>query len=204
VAIEQSLKRKWRLNVAPMRLVYSWVHTLKPRKLIARDILQSLPPFVTGVLVTTCSTAEEIQKLINTTGATIVQCHSDIQPEYIAQLRSQFPAVKFIAVVHITDQKSIEAAMHASRYTDALLLDTAYKGAAGGTGITHDWSISAAIIQKVSVPVILAGGLNPENVQEAITAVRPYAVDVRSGVSDSTGEKNTEKMQAFIRNAHTL
>jgi phosphoribosylanthranilate isomerase len=106
--------------------------------------------------------------------------------------------------VHVTDETSIEVAAHASQYVHALLLDTAHKGVTGGTGITHDWSISAAIVQKVSVPVILAGGLNPENVQEAIKHVRPYAVDVRSGVSDSTGEKNTEKMHAFIRNAHTL
>jgi phosphoribosylanthranilate isomerase len=170
----------------------------------ACDILAALPPFIRGVIVTTYSTEADITSLIEMTGATVVQCHSDIQPRTLATLRERFPAVHFIAVVHVAGSDTIEIAHTFASVAHALLLDTAYKGAAGGTGVTHDWSVSADIVRAVSVPVILAGGLNPENVRDAIAQVRPYAVDVRSGVCTITGEKNEEKMKAFINHAHTV
>ncbi len=170
----------------------------------ARDILTALPPFVQGVIVTTHESIESIAALISVTGTSVVQCHSHITPAHISTLRVQFPYVQFIAVVHVQDSSSVERAQSFEAAAHALLLDTSLKGTTGGTGVTHDWSVSADIVRTVSIPVILAGGLNPENVRGAIAQVRPYAVDVRSGVCRATGEKDEEKVRTFISHAHTV
>lgn len=170
---------------------------------VAREIIQSLPPFITGVIVTTHNTVETISAVIEATCAPVIQCHSDISTEDIAKLCKLFPAMRFIAVVHVKDRGSIERAKQYASVAHALLLDTAQKGITGGTGVTHDWSVSAEICTSVSVPVILAGGLTPENVSEAIAIVQPRAVDVRSGVC-TLGEKDNAKMEAFITKAHAV
>jgi phosphoribosylanthranilate isomerase len=82
--------------------------------------------------------------------------------------------------------------------TDAVLLDTLKNGKLGGTGEVHDWSVSADIARNLQIPVILAGGLNPSNVGKAIRTVRPYAVDVSSGV-ETAGRKDQEKIESFVR-----
>lgn len=170
----------------------------------ARDIIASLPPFVHGVIVTTYTTEDEIASVLSETGASVVQCHGQVSRETIAALRVRFPTVSFIAVVHVRGAESMKEAQAYATVAHALLLDTAHRGVVGGTGMTHDWNMSAAIIQAVTVPIILAGGLTPENVREAITTTHPYAVDVRSGVSLGNGDKDVEKMQTFIRHAHAL
>lgn len=170
----------------------------------AAEIIASLPPFAIAVIVTTYSTFESIRMMIEVTHARVVQCHSDIRVEDIAQLRAHFPAVRFIAVVHVTGMESIAHAKQSATAAHALLLDTGHGGVAGGTGVTHDWELSAQIVKSVSIPVILAGGLSPDNVRGAIEKVRPYAVDVRSGVCTPIGEKDAEKLQAFINNAYSV
>lgn len=170
----------------------------------AAEIIASLPPLAIGVIVTTFNTFESIRMMIEVTHARVVQCHSDIHMEDIAQLSVHFPEVRFIVVVHVGGTESIEHAKQCATVAHALLLDTAQRGVAGGTGVTHDWELSAQIVKSVSIPVILAGGLNPDNVREAIEKVRPYAVDVRSGVCTPTGEKDVEKLQAFINSAHSV
>lgn len=177
-------------------------HFVSPE--MAETILSSLPPFVRGVIVTTHNSEAEIVSLIEKTRTSVVQCHSNISMEVIASLRARFPAVLFIAVIHVHGAESIERAKNFAMTANALLLDTAQKNAIGGTGITHDWSISAAIVQAMSVPVILAGGLNPDNVRTAIATALPYAVDARSGVSLQNGDKDEGKMRAFITQAHSV
>ena len=86
---------------------------------------------------------------------------------------------------------------------DAYILDTInlVENKVGGTGMTHDWSISSEVVKKTNLPIILAGGLNPDNVATAIETVRPFCVDVNSGVKDSRGFKEPKKLLAFINNA---
>jgi phosphoribosylanthranilate isomerase len=84
---------------------------------------------------------------------------------------------------------------------DALVLDTLVPGQKGGTGQTCDWTTAARIVQSTELPVFLAGGLTPENVAQAITAVKPFGVDVSSGVESSPGRKNLEKVTQFIQQA---
>jgi phosphoribosylanthranilate isomerase len=86
---------------------------------------------------------------------------------------------------------------------DGIILDKAIRatGQVGGTGKTHDWNISKAVVRSIALPVILAGGLNPENIAEAIRTVQPYGVDVNSGVSKAGGIKDHEKLRLFIARA---
>jgi phosphoribosylanthranilate isomerase len=107
-----------------------------------------------------------------------------------------------IKAVHVEGEDSIEVARQAAPYADAILLDTRTEARLGGTGLTHDWAISRRIRDAVAAtPVILAGGLTPGNVTGAIRQVRPYAVDVNSGVSLQRGRKSPALVEAFVRAA---
>lgn len=128
-----------------------------------------------------------------------MQLHGDFPLEKIPGLRGAVPHPRVIKAVHVIDSMSVEAAARTAHYCDAVLLDTKTAERIGGTGIVHDWSISAEIVRRVDKPVILAGGLNPNNVAAAIAAVAPYAVDVNSGVENSDGSKSRAMVESFIR-----
>jgi len=104
-------------------------------------------------------------------------------------------------VLNVSYESSIAKAKEYKGAADAIALDTLNKetGARGGSGKTHDWNISKKIVESVSIPVVLAGGLTPENVAEAIATVSPAGVDVNSGVSNPDGSKDIEKVRAFIK-----
>ena len=147
----------------------------------ARAIFAALPPFVSRVLVTHRTGLAEVTALMRESGATVAQLHGDFPLVAISALREALPYATIVKSVHVTGDDTIAAALVAARSADAVLLDTIARGRIGGTGKTHDWAISAQIRAASEKPVILAGGLNPENVAEAIAQVRPFAVDVNSG-----------------------
>jgi len=101
-------------------------------------------------------------------------------------LRDKLPGVEIVQVIHVTDEESIEEAVNVSDYVDLILLDSGNQKLSvkelGGTGRTHNWSISKEIVESVNVPVFLAGGINPLNVSAAINEVKPYGVDLCNGV----------------------
>ena len=97
-----------------------------------------------------------------------------------------------------TASEAIAVAQGIVQYVDALLVDSRTVDRLGGTGMTHDWSISAAVGSAVKVPLVLAGGLHPENVAAAIAAVHPATVDVNSGVENGRGDKDPERCSAFV------
>ena len=165
----------------------------------AEKIIASLPPFVSSVLVTHRTEPGWLAEMSQKIGCNTVQLHGEFPPEEIPRLREQIPYARVIKAVHVVDASSAALAMHAARWADAILLDTKTATRIGGTGITHDWSISARIVKQATKPVILSGGLNPENVRAAITTVSPYAVDVNTGVENPDGSKSQEKVRAFIR-----
>jgi len=109
-----------------------------------------------------------------------------------------FPAPKRIVVVRLMPGQSAQDITQQMVNASAILLDAFHAGAYGGTGKTVDWGLAAEVVQRSARPVILAGGLTPENVQEAIKRVRPFAVDVSSGIESNPGVKNLEKMRTFI------
>lgn len=116
-------------------------------------------------------------------------------------LREALPGVRFVQVIHVTDASSIEEALGYVPHVDALLLDSGRPNAAvrelGGTGRVHDWSLSREIVERATCPVWLAGGLNADNVAEALRTVRPYGVDLCSGVRTG-GRLDEEKLRRFM------
>lgn len=168
----------------------------------AAAIVRVLPPFVTPVLITYRSTAAEVAALLRTVGASVVQLHGGASKEEVAHLRELAPWVKVVRVVHVTGPEALERAL-AIDDADALILDTydPRTGRWGATGMTHDWRVSAAIARAVRLPVVLAGGLRPENVAEAVRTVRPWAVDVHTGVEDEAGRLDVGRVRAFVAEA---
>ena len=168
---------------------------------MASEIISHLPPDCSAVLVTSATDPEKITELVRKTGVTAVQLHGDIGE--MNKLKSELPNIKLYKVVNVFDESAIEEAKGYEGVADALVLDSAIKetGQRGGTGKTHDWNISREIVESTSLPIILAGGLNPDNVAEAVKKVNPYGVDVNSGVSNPDGTKNLEKVRLFVEGA---
>jgi phosphoribosylanthranilate isomerase len=164
----------------------------------ARTAFEALPPFVARVLVTHRTALAEVITLMRQTGATVAQLHGEFPLVAISALREALPYAAIVKGVHVTGDEAVAAALAAARVADAVLLDTKTRGRIGGTGATHDWSISARIVASSPKPVILAGGLTPDNVATAIARVRPYAVDVNSGTRAADGFKDHAKLRAFV------
>ncbi len=165
----------------------------------AREIFRSVPPFVSRVVVAAPANLAEVEK-IEETGADHIQLHGEESPEFVREIKES-SNLNIIKQIPVTGEESIDLARSYSDIVNAILLDTKVKGTMGGTGTTHDWSVSRKIVESIDKPVILAGGLNPDNVAEAIKEVKPYAVDVASGVESSPGIKDPEKIKNFIQNA---
>ncbi len=157
----------------------------------ARSIVDALPPFVATVALMVNPSAEEVQTAIEQVRPALLQFHGDESAEFCS--RFSLPYIKALRV-----KKETDLLQYARDYASAkgLLLDTFVEGARGGTGAMFDWSL---IPRDLPLPIILAGGLNPDNVAEAIRQVRPWAVDVSSGVETARGIKDAALMAAFIR-----
>jgi phosphoribosylanthranilate isomerase len=169
----------------------------------ARSIIQALPPFITCVAITYVDTARDAADLCRALGVAAIQLHGECPPRELELLRAAAPHLKIIRAVSVTGPDAVAAARALERRVDAIILDTydPATGRRGATGKTHDWTISRRIVDSVRVPIILAGGLTPDNVAEAIAAVRPWAVDVHTGVEDPDGTRNLAKMRTFIARA---
>jgi len=165
---------------------------------LAAELLSLIPVFVTPVLVTHLVTATEILGIHDQVPAPAIQLHDDIPTDEILALRKRLPHVALIKAIGVVDESSIEAAHRIESVVDALLLDSRTSDRIGGTGQVHDWSISRRIVDTARVPVILAGGLTPENVHSAIEAVRPYAVDANSGLELPDGSKDPARVSDFV------
>jgi phosphoribosylanthranilate isomerase len=159
----------------------------------AEQLIESVPPFVTSVLVTMPDTAAEAVTLAELVGADAVQVHG-LAPEdcTIAAMNFHGPVVAAVSTAEVA------AYAHAA---DALLVDTPSEAGGGGTGETHDWTATRDAIEGLDTPVVLAGGLTPENVTEAIETVDPFAVDVASGVEAADGTKDHDAVCAFVTRA---
>jgi phosphoribosylanthranilate isomerase len=156
----------------------------------AANICNALPPFVTKVGVFVDELEYEIEKALSECLLNALQFHGEEPPGFCVK----FPA-KSIKAIRMRDEDSLRVA--AEYDVDALLLDTYTDTERGGTGRTFDWSL-AVKAKELDTPIILSGGLTTANVQEAIRKVRPYAVDVSSGVEREPGKKDPEKLRRFI------
>jgi phosphoribosylanthranilate isomerase len=169
----------------------------------ARGIIAALPPFVTSVAITYVDSARAAVDLCRYLGVGALQLHGPFPTQELPLIRAALPHLKLIRAVHVTGPEALAQARALERRVDALILDTydPTTGRHGATGKTHDWSISRQIVAQLRVPVILAGGLTPENVADAIRAVQPWGVDVHTGVERSDGTRDPVALRAFIAQA---
>lgn len=164
----------------------------------AASFLGLIPVFVNSVLVTHLLTAREVMELHSSVPTSTIQLHDDIPVAEVEIIRRQIPRTPLIKAIGVSDLSAIATARQFEPLVDALLLDTRTNDRIGGTGTVHDWAISRKIVQAVDKPVILAGGLTPENLVEAVNFVQPYGVDVNSGVEFDNGDKDPDRERAFI------
>lgn len=157
----------------------------------AVELARAAPPFVTTVLVTMPDTPESTVELASRIQPDIVQIHGDVTPGDLAYLSAKIHGDVIKAV-------SPDDAAQYDTIADALLVDSLDATGAGGTGETHDWDRTRALVEELSSPVIVAGGLTSENVAEAIEAVDPFGVDVASGVESEPGRKDPDAVARFV------
>jgi phosphoribosylanthranilate isomerase len=188
----------------PLRLP---VHREDLTERTAAAIITSLRPPCFGVLITYLAEASAIAAFCRNLVARIVQLHGEIDRRELERLKVLDPALTVIKslVIGMHETKALEAMVRdLSPVVDAFITDTfdPKSGASGATGKTHDWRVSRRLVELAERPVILAGGLTPENVKRAIVEVRPAGVDSHTCVEDSTGRKSREKMQQFVLEAN--
>lgn len=169
---------------------------------LIEEISSKVPPPVATFLLTSKQTAEEIIVQHLKTKTNTLQLVDHLPHNELTKLGNRLPGIKLVQVIHVLDENSIDEALSVQKFVDALLLDSGNPKLKvkelGGTGRTHNWEISRKIVEEVSIPVFLAGGLNPENVLEAIHAVQPYGLDICSGVR-SNGALDEEKLKEFLK-----
>jgi phosphoribosylanthranilate isomerase len=166
----------------------------------AAKLISQVPPFVASVLVTVPRSIGDFA-VYEKLNPDIIQVHGE-DLDTAESVRLKLPNTQLIWAVNAQLVSHLDAVSRATNLFDAILIDSFADGRYGGTGVVHDWELSRCIKQAVQPkPLILAGGLNPENVAEAVCTVEPYAVDVSSGVERQPGIKSHKKIVEFIKNA---
>jgi len=169
----------------------------------AARLVRQVPVFTSSVIVMVPRALDDLTEAYETIRPNILQIHGDGVPS-VEEIREAIPGAPLIKGIRSEPGEAMRAAEEAAGF-DAIQLDTFSPRMHGGTGIVHDWRISEKIRKNVGPRrLILAGGLNPSNVQEAIRRVRPYAVDVSTGVESSPGIKDHEKIASFIENVREV
>ncbi|WP_026915795.1 phosphoribosylanthranilate isomerase [Christiangramia portivictoriae] len=165
------------------------------------EIVKQLPSSIQTFLLTSDTSAQGIIAHHQKVQTSVIQLVDQIEISEYQKIRERLPQVKIVQVIHVTGQESIQEADSVSSFVDAILLDSGNPGLAikelGGTGRTHNWEISRQIVEKLNIPVYLAGGLKAGNVQKAIKAVTPYGIDLCSGVRTSA-KLDPQKLQEFF------
>ena len=157
-------------------------------------------------LVTHLMTANEIIELTKFIGNNMIQLHSNIAEDEVSKIATILPTVKLIRLLHISQDGKIVTDYQRIKYVDFYLLDSfnLKTNQVGGTGLTYDWYKSNELIKRLNKPTFLAGGLNSENVAEAIRIAKPYGVDVNSGCKNENGVKDAKKVKQFVYNAKKI
>ena len=171
------------------------------------EITKSVPPMVSTFLLTSETKARAVidhYKKVNTSTIQIVDVleNNDYQ-----KIKNELPHVKIVQVVHVLNDKSVAEAINVSTYVDAILLDSGNPNLItkelGGTGRTHNWDLSRKIRDQIDIPVFLAGGINSNNVKQAIEHVQPFGVDLCSGVR-TNGKLDENKLRMFFQTIQSI
>src|SRR5205085_3691019 len=164
---------------------------------VARDISRALPPSVEAVLVTHVEEIDELERLLQQSEITTIQLHSEIAPSSEERLLGRLPYLKIFKSINVISAESVAYPEAFAKLVDGFVLDSINLATdqVGGTGKTHDWSVSRQIVMSYpDIPMILAGGLNSENVRPAIEQVHPFGVDVNSGTKAPDGFKDRKSV----------
>lgn len=172
----------------------------------AGRIARALRPPVYGVLITYAASASEVSALCGRLSFRVVQLHGDMgvdQARRLKELRPDLFVVKTLVVRGANDPRVLDDVDRYAGHVDAFLTDTFDEatGRWGATGRTHDWSVSRRVVERSARPVLLAGGLTPENVGPAIAEVGPAGVDAHTGVEDGAGRKDRHLVARFVEAA---
>lgn len=165
------------------------------------DIVKTVPPPVATFLLTSETDPAAIIAHHKKVHASVIQIVDALAERQYDTLRRELPAIKLVQVIHVVDERSVTEAIEVSKHVDAILLDSGNPNLPvkelGGTGRTHNWDLSRTIRESIDIPLYLAGGLNKENVRQAIDKVQPFGIDLCSGVR-TNGKLDKEKLQAFF------
>ena len=169
---------------------------------LIKEIAQSVPPPIATFLLTSQTDAQQIIEHQRRVQTNTVQIVDALQTGTYAAIRAALPGIKLVQVIHVIDEKTIDEALELAEWVDALLLDSGNPNLTikelGGTGRVHNWEISRKIRESIKIPLFLAGGLRPENVQEAIERVQPFGLDLCSGVR-TNGQLDPRKLEYFFK-----
>lgn len=165
------------------------------------QIAQYVPPPIATFLLTSETSPDEIIAHHKRTQTNTIQIVDRIPIDAYHYIRNKLPIIKIVQVIHVLDEKSIEEAVEISNFVDALLLDSGNPNKnvkeLGGTGRIHNWKLSKKIVEQSKVPVFLAGGINSQNVKQAINEVNPFGIDICSGVR-TNGKLDKYKLEELF------
>jgi phosphoribosylanthranilate isomerase len=188
-------------------------HQQTPDKLSlaqAQTVFEVFPASYPKLALTVETDLNKIEPIVTALRPDILHLSGDITqllPDDVQSLRRHFPYLRVMQAIPVTDITSLDLALAYASVCDMLLLDSKSEVATmiGATGATHDWQISRRIVEQVDIPVILAGGLSPDNVVEAIQAVQPWGVDsnTHTNMSDGSWRKDRDRVERFVKAAKT-
>ncbi|MCJ8498755.1 phosphoribosylanthranilate isomerase [Chryseobacterium salipaludis] len=165
------------------------------------EIAKTVPPPVATFLLTSETKPQDIISHYKRVNTNTIQIVDALEKREYGMLRKELPNVKLVQVIHVIDDHSVKEAIEISSYVDAILLDSGNPNLSvkelGGTGRTHNWELSKEIRESVAVPLFLAGGLNKDNVRQAIDSVQPFGLDLCSSVR-TEGKLDPQKLKAFF------
>jgi phosphoribosylanthranilate isomerase len=166
------------------------------------QITKTVPPMVSTFLLTSETKATAIIDHYKKVNTAVIQIVDELEKKDYQQIKNELPHVKIVQVVHVQDQNTVAGAIDLSSSVDAILLDSGNPNLSikelGGTGRTHNWDLSRKIRDQIDIPVFLAGGINSNNVKQAVEHVKPFGVDLCSGVR-SNGMLDENKLSMFFQ-----
>jgi phosphoribosylanthranilate isomerase len=168
---------------------------------LIEQIAKSVPPPIATFLLTSETSPQDIVKHYKRVNTSTIQLVDALEKREYEAIRQELPHVKLVQVIHVIDENSVKEAIEISAFVDAILLDSGNPNLSvkelGGTGRTHNWELSTEIRKAISIPLFLAGGINKDNVKQAIEMVQPFGIDLCSSVR-TDGKLDPSKLQAFF------
>lgn len=165
------------------------------------QIAKAVPPPISTFLLTSETKPQNIIQHYKRVNTTTIQIVDELEKQEYQSLRDELPNVKLVQVIHVIDENSVKEAIEVSKYVDAILLDSGNPNLSikelGGTGRTHNWELSREIRKAIPIPLFLAGGLNKNNVRQAIETVQPFGLDLCSSVR-TEGQLDRQKLKDFF------